>query len=242
MSSVPANAPLRPIGVLGGTFDPIHYGHLRLAEEAREALALERVLFIPAGDPPHRPAPGTPAAHRLGMVRCALRGHAAFRADDLELRRGGKSYTVTTLETLRRRYGPHRPLVLILGADAFFGLPSWHQWQRLFELAHLLVAMRPDFPPPWGSEPPEDDPPEPGAGLPPALQEVLAVRRAPKLAHLAETPAGLVGFFRNTPLAISATSIRRLLHEGRSARYHLPEAVLRYIATHSLYQGDSLIP
>jgi nicotinate-nucleotide adenylyltransferase len=102
--------------------------------------------------------------------------------------------------------------------------------------------MRPDFPPPWGSEPPEDDPPEPGAGLPPALQEVLAVRRAPKLARLAETPAGLVGFFRNTPLAISATTIRRLLHEGRSARYLLPEAVLRYIATHSLYQGDSRTP
>ncbi|HMA11917.1 MAG TPA: nicotinate (nicotinamide) nucleotide adenylyltransferase, partial [Steroidobacteraceae bacterium] len=125
---------MQPIGIFGGTFDPIHFGHLRLAEEMAEAIGLDRVLFIPAGQPPHRGAPRTAAAHRLEMVRRAVAGNPRFEADAREVNRLRPSYTVDTLNELRAELGNERPLWLLLGADAFLGLPSWHEWRRLFEL------------------------------------------------------------------------------------------------------------
>lgn len=238
----PADDAQAPLGLLGGTFDPIHLGHLRLAEEAREALALQRVRLIPAGRPPHRDAPGSTAADRLAMARLAAAGNPGFEIDDSEVRAAHKSYTVLTLERLRAELGPQRPLVLILGADAFDGLPDWHRWQELFALTHVAVANRPGYAPHARSGPATLTPATPTpARLSPAMSspELIAAchdRHTTDPADLRTTPAGRVIAFDMTPLAISATLIRGLIGDGRSARYLLPDSVLDYIAAHPLYQ------
>jgi nicotinate-nucleotide adenylyltransferase len=216
-----------PLGLLGGTFDPIHCGHLRLAEEAREALRLAQVLFVPAGQPPHRGTPRSTPADRLAMVRLATAGNAAFAVDAGEVFAAGKSYTVLTLERLRAEHGPDRPLVLILGADAFQGLPEWHRWRELLDLAHLAVANRPGYAPHgqrW-----------PGV-LAPALEAACADRIDTDPAALRSAPAGRIVPFDMTPLAISASLVRELIHDGHSARYLLPDSVLDYIGLHHLYR------
>ncbi|MFN3544048.1 MAG: nicotinate-nucleotide adenylyltransferase [Thiobacillus sp.] len=206
---------LPPLGILGGTFDPIHYGHLRLAEDMADALGLERVLFIPAGQPPHRGPPRTDARHRLEMVRRAVAGNPRFVADAREVERDAPSYTVDTLTALRAEFGAARPLWLLLGADAFVGLPTWHAWRRLFDLANIAVATRPGAPL--------------ADALPAELRDEVARR---------QTLAGAAGgvLLRDTPpLDISATAIRDTLARGRSARYWLPDAVLDYIQEQKLY-------
>lgn len=216
-----------PVGVFGGTFDPIHLGHLRLAEEARESLGLAQVRLIPSGQPPHRQAPGTPAADRLAMVRLAAAGNPGLVVDDGEVQAQQKSYTILTLERLRAELGPARPLVLLLGADAFEGLPTWHRWQELFDLTHIAVANRPGFAPHgrrW-----------PGVQSP-TLEIACKKRMGSDPALLATAPAGRVVTFDITPLAISASLIRDLLKAGHSPRYLLPEAVLDYIQAHRLYR------
>lgn len=216
-----------PVGVLGGTFDPIHLGHLRLAEEARESLGLAELRLIPSGQPPHRLAPSTSADDRLAMVRLAIAGNPRLVVDDGEVRAQQKSYTVLTLERLRDELGPARPLVLILGADAFEGLPSWHRWQDIFELAHIAVANRPGFAPHGRRWP---------GTLSPALDAACRDRLGTNLAALAAAPAGRVAAFDMTPLAVSASLIRDLLKAGHSARYLLPDSVLNYIEAHRLYR------
>lgn len=217
----------RPLGILGGTFDPIHLAHLRLAEEAREALGLDRVRLIPAGQPPHRAAPGSAAVHRLAMVRLAAADNPGLEVDDAEVASPRASYTVPTLERLRRELGATRPLVLILGADAFAGLPEWHRWETIFTLAHVAVANRPGHAP--------DQRRWPGV-LSAPLDRVCTPRMTCDAADLATAPAGRVMPFDMTPLAISATGIRERIAAGRSARYLLPPAVLDYIGNHSLYR------
>lgn len=216
-----------PVGIFGGTFDPIHLGHLRLAEEARESLGLDHVRLIPSGQPPHRQAPGSPPEDRLQMARLAAEGNPGLVVDDGEVRSPHTSFTVPTLERLRAEFGPHRPLVLILGADAFEGLPGWHRWQELFGLTHLAVANRPGFAPHgrrW-----------PGV-LSAELEAACQHRLGTDPSVLGEAPAGRVVAFDMTPLAISASLIRDLLKAGHSARYLLPDAVLDYIRTHRLYR------
>jgi len=215
-----------PLGVFGGTFDPIHFGHLRLAEEARERLGLARVTFVPAGQPPHRDAPSSTAADRLAMVRLATASNPAFSVDDSEVFAAGRSFTVLTLERLRAALGPTRPLVLILGADAFHGLPSWHRWRELLRLAHLAIATRPGYAPPageWTAQAAELD----------ALRD-NHIDNDPRSVH--QRPAGRIVPFDMTPLAISASQVRDLIHAGQSARYLSPEPVLDYIGRHHLYQ------
>ena len=219
---------LAPLGLLGGTFDPIHLGHLRLAEEARETLALERVRLIPAGQPPHRGQPGSTADDRLAMVQLAASGNPGLEVDDGEVRITQKSYTVLTLERLRAELGPQRPLVLILGADAFEGLPGWHRWQELFALTHIAVANRPGYSPHARRWP---------ATLSPELATACQDRHTTDPADLRTAPAGRVIPFDMTPLAISASLIRDLIGNGHSARYLLPDSVLGYIGTHRLYRG-----
>lgn len=216
-----------PIGIFGGTFDPIHYGHLRLAEEAREVLGLESVRLIPSGLPPHRDAPRTPGAVRLELARLATLGNPRLEVDDTEVASEQISYTVLTLEALRQSLGAQRPLVLILGADAFEGLPSWHRWRELFELAHIAVANRPGYAP-HGRRWPADRSPE--------LAAVCAGRIGRDPTVLERSPAGQVVSFDMTPLAISASLIRDLLQTGHSPRYLLPDGVLNYIETHGLYR------
>jgi nicotinate-nucleotide adenylyltransferase len=210
-----------PIGVFGGTFDPIHFGHLRLAEEMADALGLDRVLFIPAGQPPHRGAPRTAASHRLEMVCRAIAGNPRFVADAREVPRPQPSYTVDTLTALRAELGDAQPLWLLLGADAFLDLPSWHDWRRLFELANIAVAERP------GARLMQSD-----AIMEPLKSEVL--QRQPADGPAA-APAGLVLLRATPPLDISATAIRDILARDGSARYLLPDAVLDYIHEYQLY-------
>ncbi|MBM3392484.1 MAG: nicotinate-nucleotide adenylyltransferase [Betaproteobacteria bacterium] len=212
-----------PIGLLGGTFDPVHHGHLRLAEEAREALALQEVRWIPAGQPPHRQPPRADAAHRLEMVRLAIAGNPHFALDAAEAQAAGPGYTVPTLERLCAAEGG-RPLVLLMGADVFRGLEAWHRWRELFDLAHIGVATRPGF---------AIDP----ADMPPDLAAACRGRLADDPGALRAASAGRVVAFTMTPLAISASLLRARLAAGLSARYLLPDAVGEYIQTHRLYRS-----
>ena len=210
-----------PVGVFGGTFDPIHFGHLRLAEEMADALGLDRVLFIPVGQPPHRGAPRTAASHRLEMARRAISSNPRFVTDAREVQRPQPSYTVDTLTALRAELGDAQPLWLLLGADAFLGLPGWHDWRRLFDLTNIAVAERP------GARLMQS-----GAIMEPLKSEVS--QRQPGDGP-ASGPAGSV-LLRATPqLDISATAIRDILGRHGSARYLLPDAVLDYIHEHHLY-------
>ena len=213
---------MEPIGIFGGTFDPVHYGHLRLAEEMAEELGLNEVRFIPAGQPPLRNTPRTQAHHRLEMVRRAIAGNPRFVVDEREVRAARVSYTVDTLIELRDDLGAQQPLYLLLGADAFLGLPGWHEWQRLFDLAHIVVAQRP------GSHVTD--------AMPDALQREVQSRRAGK--DVLAGAAGSVRLLEMTPLAISATSLRSALAQQFSVRYLLPDAVLDYIQQHQLYTHE----
>ncbi|MDR1994183.1 nicotinate-nucleotide adenylyltransferase [Azonexus sp.] len=214
-----------PLGLFGGTFDPVHFGHLRLAEEAIDQLALGGVRWIPAGQPAHRRPPRVSAGQRLAMVRLAVAGNSGFSVDAAEVEAAVPSYTVPTLERLRAELGADRPLVLLLGADALAGLESWHRWRELFALAHIAVAHRPGFP-------------VTAATLPPALAAELVARQRDDMGGLRAAPAGSIVTFAMTQLAISATQIRQLQAAGRSARYLLPDNVLDYIQTHSLYRNS----
>ncbi|MCB1957752.1 MAG: nicotinate-nucleotide adenylyltransferase [Rhodocyclaceae bacterium] len=216
-----------PLGLLGGTFDPIHHAHLRLAEEAADALGLAQVRLVPAGQPPHRGTPMSSPEHRLAMVRLATAGNPRLEVDPAEVASPRASYTVLTLERLRAELGPRRPLVLLLGADAFAGLASWHRWREVFALAHVAVANRPGHAPHARRWP---------AALDPELDAECTPRLGSDPAVLAAAPAGHIVPFDMTPLAISATRIRELLGAGLSARYLLPGSVLDYIGKHSLYR------
>jgi len=212
---------LHAIGVFGGTFDPIHFGHLRLAEEMAEAIGLSRVLFIPAGQPPHRGAPRTAASHRLEMVRSAIAGNPLFSVDAREVESPHPSYTVGTLTALRAELGEEQALWLLLGADAFLELPAWHEWRQLFEVANIAVAARP------GARPLQ-----PNDLTEPLKSEVLKRQAA---SSPVASPAGSVQLRQMTPLDISATAIRDTLARHGSARYLLPDTVLDYIHEHQLY-------
>ncbi|MDQ5878703.1 MAG: nicotinate-nucleotide adenylyltransferase [Pseudomonadota bacterium] len=214
-----------PLGIFGGTFDPVHVGHLRLAEEASETLGLSGVRWIPAGQPKHREAPQVTPAHRLQMVRLATAGNPLFSVDPAEVESGEASFTVPTLERLREKFGQRQPLILLLGADAYAGLNTWHRWQEIFSFAHLAVAHRPGYPVNADT-------------LPAPLAEEHRQRYAPEPATLAAAGAGIITTFAMTPLTISATHIRQILAQGQSPRYLLTQPVIDYIDLHHLYRNN----
>jgi nicotinate-nucleotide adenylyltransferase len=213
---------MRPIGVFGGTFDPVHFGHLRPALELMEALSLEQVHLIPCAIPPHRDIPRAEETHRLEMLRRAVAGQPGFVVDERELRRGGVSYMVDTLASLRDEFG-ERPLCLLLGMDAFLQLHRWHRWTEIPELAHVVATHRPG----WELD---------SVSVAGPMAELLAQRRVARAETLSSEPAGRILLQSVTQLDISATAIRRAVCEGRSARYLTRDAVLEYIAEHDLYQ------
>lgn len=200
----------RPLAILGGTFDPVHDAHLRVAWEASEALDAE-VRLIPSNVPPHRDPPIASARERAAILRAALRGQDRLVLDERELRRDGPSWTIDTLIELRDEIGPERPLVLLVGADAFLGLPTWHRWSELFDYAHIGVLTRPrrDI-----------------STLPTELRIKVASRRTSDPHALIGTPCGRVLGMPVTPLEISATQIREVLAAGSEPRYLMPDAVL----------------
>jgi nicotinate-nucleotide adenylyltransferase len=197
---------------MGGAFDPIHVGHLAIAEEAREVLGIERVLFVPTGSPPHRPTAFAPAEHRLAMTAAAIAGNPGFDVSRLEVDRPGPSFTLDTLRALAHldRVAGRRPdLVLILSAETFHDLPGWHQPRRILELARVAVAPR-------------------------------VGHATPDRAWLAAELPGLedrVTFLEGPRLGVSSTAIRERLAAGRSIRYLVPAPVVAYIGEHGLYTG-----
>jgi nicotinate-nucleotide adenylyltransferase len=201
-------SPIRPLAIFGGTFDPIHNAHLRVAWEAAEFLDAA-VLLLPANVPPHRDQPVAGAQQRAACVRAALAGQTRLILDTRELRREGPSYTIDTLIELRAEFGATRPLVLLVGADAFAGLPDWHRWRELFDYAHIGVLTRPGH----------------GGALPTELRTKIASRRCSGVAMLCESPAGRVLPIPVTPLEISASQVRTLLAEGREPRWLVPDAL-----------------
>ncbi len=215
----------QPFGLLGGTFDPIHYGHLRLAEELAEALGLETVRFLPTGTPPHRVQPVASAIDRLAMVKLATAGNPRFIVDEHEARKTSPCYMVDTLSALRAEVGDQTPIVLFMGADAFAGLETWHAWRRLFDLAHIAVAHRPgDGGAHWQ------------ARLPAELLGEFAARHTPDSGILRALPAGRIFLNTITQLDISASRIRGLFAAGLEPRYLQPDAVLDYINQNRLYR------
>lgn len=218
-ASPPGDA-LRPLGILGGTFDPVHHAHLQLAREALAALSLASVRWVPSGTPAHRGAPRAGAADRLAMLDLALDAEPRYAIDAAELRSAAPTYTVHTLERLRAELGPQVPLVFLIGADHLITLDRWKEWKRLFELAHFGVARRPGYA---------------LASLSgPVAQEYARRRCAP--ADLPRQSAGRIVVFDMTPLAISSSAIRRAFSEGRLPREALPPPVLDYIERNSLYR------
>ncbi len=213
-------------GILGGTFDPIHFGHLRLAQEALEQCGLAAVRFIPAGTPPHRGAPLASAPHRLAMTRLALQGNPGFILDEREIRLQRPCYTVDTLASLRMELGTAQPLCLMMGGDAFLQLHTWHEWKRLFALAHILVMQRAGGAPLGNAM----------NSANPALVAEYRARLAPGPLALREAPAGSVLVADMPALEISATDIRSRCAANKSIRYLVPDAVADYIQTNRLYR------
>jgi nicotinate-nucleotide adenylyltransferase len=206
------------LGIFGGTFDPIHFGHLRTAFELMQELQLAEVRFVPAGEPPHRAMPLGSGAERVAMLRAATSDQPGFAVDDRETRRSGPSYTVTTLRELRAEF-PGRPLCLVVGMDAFLGLPQWHEWSEILRLSHLVVAHRPG----WSA--PDSGP----------LGKLLAERGTARVADLHATEAGRIHVRAVTQLEISSTDLRELIVSGRDPRYLLPDAVREIIRDTGCY-------
>lgn len=199
---------MRPIGLFGGTFDPIHIGHLRTAFELLQALRLSEVRFLPTGNPPHREQPVADAGLRLAMVRAAAADQPGFVVDDREVRRSGVSYSIDTLTELRREF-PDRSLCLLLGMDAFLGLPTWHRWRELLELAHVIVAHRP------GWKAPTMGP----------LGELMVDRGTGSVRELHQALGGRIFVHAVTQLEVSSTELRQLISAGLDPRYLVPDAV-----------------
>jgi len=210
-----------PIGVFGGTFDPIHFGHLRTAFEIMHAVRLHEVRLVPAGDPPHRAPPRVAAAQRLELVQAAATDQPGFIVDDREVRRAGPSYTVLTLRELRGER-PETPLCLIVGMDAFLGLPTWHRWTELLSLAHLIVAPRPGWVAPSTGE----------------LGALLARHGVDDCEPLHNALAGRILIQPVTQLEISSTELRDLLAAGRDPRYLVPDSVRELIRARHSYSDS----
>lgn len=224
----PMSRSTRVLAILGGTFDPIHYGHLRLAAEVKAALSLPEVRLIPAGSPPHRTPPVASGLHRLAMTKLGCTEFAGLAADGREVEREGPSYTVQTLEALHAER-PALPLALLIGADSFAGLSQWCHWERLFALTHFVVIDRPGVTPA-------------AIAMPPALEVHWQRRLTTDPARLERTLAGSIVRVQVTPQPIAATAIRAALARGPEGRTEisglLPAAVLDYIDCNHLYRRN----
>ena len=208
------------IGIFGGTFDPVHYGHLRAAIEAMEMLQLQDFRLVPAGTPPHRTNTFASADHRLAMLRLALSRYPELQMDDREVRREGSSFMVDTLGEIRREAGD-APILMMIGQDAANDLDQWHEWRRLFDLTHLVIMRRPESKHNYSG----------------ALIEQMQQRLVNNPGRLQDSAAGLILPLEVTQLVISSTGIRRQIRAGLSPRFLLPDPVIDYIFEHGLYRS-----
>ncbi|MDP5292670.1 nicotinate-nucleotide adenylyltransferase [Oceanimonas sp. CHS3-5] len=210
-----------PIGLLGGTFDPIHVGHLRTAIQAQEQLGLSEVRLLPNHIPPHRATPDSAPKHRLAMARLAAAATPGLTVDERELNRTTPSYTIDTLIELRAELG-QQPLCFIMGMDSLCSLNKWHRWQELLEHAHLVVSHRP------GWKPTFDD----------TLEQLYQNHGTQDRERLHRTPAGHIFLLDNPELEVSSTQIREGVRRGNNPQYLLPDAVANYIRQQGLYTGS----
>jgi nicotinate-nucleotide adenylyltransferase len=211
-------SPSAPIGIFGGTFDPIHYGHLRTALELLQRLSLSQVRFIPCAEPPHRDEPARAAHLRLRMVEAAVADQPAFVVDDREFIRKGPSYSIDTLRSLRLDVGS-TPICLLMGMDAFLGLPEWYQWQGIFEYAHVVVAHRPG----WTA---------PETGL---VADLLVERGTEDIDRLHAVASGCVLITAVTQLEVSASDLRASLSAGLDPKFLMPDSVRAIILESGCY-------
>lgn len=214
---------LPAVGILGGTFNPVHFGHLRMAEELAESLKLETVRFIPAAKPPHKHAPVISAEQRAAMVKLAIQDNPRFVFDDCELRRNGASYTLDTLSSLRAELGESTSLILFMGSDAFTQFDTWHCWRDIIKLCHIALVARP----------PQHGHPQP---LSAALETFLQDHYSENADALHHAPFGVITMRTITALDISSTAIRHALQHGRSVHYLMPESVIDFIHVNHLYR------
>ncbi|NOT14972.1 MAG: nicotinate-nucleotide adenylyltransferase [Methylotenera sp.] len=212
----------KSIGILGGTFNPIHFGHLRMAQELAEDLALNEVRFIPASNPPHKNTPSVSAQHRAAMVQLAIESNPLFKLDTRELHRSGASYTLDTLQSLREDLGHEASITLFMGSDAFTKFDTWHRWQEIIQLCHIALVPRPQT----NVE---------GHKLSKNLETFLHNHYAEHRDELHDAPAGLITMRQITVLAISSTAIRHALQQKNTIRYLMPDSVIDYIKLHQLY-------
>lgn len=217
------------IGILGGTFNPIHFGHLRMAQELAESLQLNEVRFIPSANPPLKLAPLVSAKHRAAMVQLAITGNPGFKFDDRELYRVAAdnlpSYTIDTLLSLRQELGGSASLILFMGSDAFSKFNTWHAWEKIIQLCHIALVQRPAA--------------SINVPLPKVLEIFLHNHYTENADDLREASAGYVTMQAITPLDISSTAIRNRLQNTHSARYLMPDSVLDYIQSNRLYSAGT---
>ena len=212
---------MRLVGLLGGTFNPIHNGHLRLAQELADALNFSEVRFIPSANPPHKTAPQVSAAHRAEMVKLAISSNPIFKLDARELQRNGASYTIDTLISLQEELGGSVALCLMMGSDAFSKLNTWHRWQALLDYCHIILVQRP------------------ASATQPQLSEELSVllhdHYTENISDLTNENAGYIHMQKITSLDITSTNIRAQLESELSPRYLMPDNVITHINNNKLY-------
>lgn len=215
-----SSKPFIPVGVFGGTFDPIHCGHLRSALELSERLELAQLRLMPCATPPHRQSTDCTAPQRAAMVELAVAGESRLVCDTRELQRSGPSYTIDSLIELRQELGEQTSLSLIMGCDALLDIGSWHRWKEILDWAHVVVIARP------GWQLPEHGP----------VAQWIEDNRLSAGDGIKQRAAGGILIEELRPLTISSTEIRAMLGSGRSVRYLMPESVLDYIEQHRLYR------
>ena len=217
-----SGAPL--VGIFGGTFDPIHYGHLRIAEEIVKTVGLQKLYFVPAGMPRLRHSPVASPQHRVEIVRLAIQKNPDFVLDEREINRGGVSYSIDTVREFKQEFGEEIRLCFVLGADAFINLPEWNNWKELFNLCHFIVSTRPGYTLTLIKE-----------LLSKELREECSQRWVSNTESLRKDTSGLIFIASTTMLDISATSIRAHIAVGRSVRHLVPSVTVNYISENKLY-------
>ncbi len=208
----------KPIAILGGTFDPVHVGHLRIALEIQQAYDLAEVRFIPCWQPVHRDKPFATPEQRLAMLDAAIENQPMFKIDDCEIQRQGPSYTIDTIEMLRQKF-PRTPLCLILGLDAWSGFATWHRYEDILRLAHLIIAMRPSYLLPQTGK----------------VAELLKQHQTQDVSALHTSLGGKILVHADTSIDIAATTLRDMIAKGQNPQGLLPDSIYDYIVKHHLY-------